>query len=69
MSIARFLASSATLDTLCRTQVSGDFHLCVMYYGLRWTPTMVADVKAIKDCGIRKVYDEEQLTCKAAADH
>lgn len=30
---------------------------------------MVADMKAIKDCGIRKVYDEEQLTCKAASDH
>ena len=30
---------------------------------------MVADMKAIKDCGIRKVNDEEQLTCKAASDH
>lgn len=30
---------------------------------------MVADTKAIKDCGIGKVYGEGQLTCKAASDH
>ena len=30
---------------------------------------MVADMKAIKDCGIGEVYDEERLTCKAASDH